>query len=135
METQSFLTEPAGYVGFCARVGGRGEKFGCFAVLDQVAVQHECREVAGAGGLLHVVGDDGHGAAVFQLKHELFDFCGGYRIESGAGLIEEEHFGIHRERAGDAQALLLSAGEGEGGFFQIVLHFVPESGAAKAVFD
>src|SRR5277367_1011109 len=129
------LTEPAGDIGFCARIRRRREKFGGFAVLDEVAIEHEGSEVAGAGGLLHVVSDDGHGAAVFQLEHELFDFGGGNGIESGARLIEKEHFGIDRESAGDAEALLLSAGESEGGFFEIVLHFVPEGGAAQAVLD
>ena len=71
----------------------------------------------------------------FRWNIKLFDFCGGNGIKSGARLVEQKHFGIYRKGAGDAETLLLSAGEGKGGFFQVVLHFVPEGGAAQAVFD
>ena len=65
--------------------------FGCLAVLDQFAIEHERREIAGAGGLLHVVRDDRHGAAILQLEHQLFDLRGGHRIERRARLIEQQH--------------------------------------------
>ena len=82
-----------------------------WAELDHLAGQEEGGEVADAGGLLHVVGDDGDGAHIFELDEELFDFGGADRIESGARLVEEKYFGFDREAAGDAKALLLAAGE------------------------
>src|SRR5699024_2481570 len=40
----------------------------------------------------------------------------------------------HRQRAGDAQALLLAAGEAEGALFQAVLDLVPDGRAAQGLF-
>ena len=128
-------SEPAGDVSLRAVIGGRGEELRSLVVLDQFSIEHECREVAGARGLLHVVRDDRHRAAVFQLEHELFDFRGGDGIERGAGLIEKQHFRIDRQRASDAEPLLLAAGERERGLVQVILHFLPKSGAAQAVLD
>ena len=67
------------------------------AELDELAGQQEGGEVADAGGLLHVVGDDGDGAEIFQLDEELFDFGGADGIESGARLVEEKDFGFDGE--------------------------------------
>ena len=55
-------------------------------------------------------------------------------IERGTGLVEQQHFGIHRQPARDAKALLLAAGKRVGGFVQLVLHFIPKRGAAQALF-
>ena len=68
-----------------------------------------------------------------ELEDQVFDLGGGDGIESGAGLVEQQHFRIHRQRAGDAQALLLAAGEAVGGLVQLVLDFVPQRGAAQAL--
>ena len=45
----------------------------------------------------------------FELKNQLFDFAGRDRIERGAGLVHQQHFGLDRERARNAQPLLLTA--------------------------
>ena len=49
--------------------------------LDQLAEIHEGRVVGAAGGLLHVVGDDGNAVVVFQLGDQLFDPLSTQRIE------------------------------------------------------
>ena len=85
-------------------------------MLDQLSIEHEGGEVAGARRLLHVVRDDGHGAAIFQLEHQLFDFRGGHGIERRAGLVEQQNFRVDGQRARDAQALLLAAGRAKADF-------------------
>ena len=41
---------------------------------------------------------------------------------------------MHGERAGDAQALLLAAGEGMGALIELVLHLVPQRTRAQGLF-
>src|ERR1700759_2334144 len=101
--------EAAGDVGLRPRVAGCGEELRRGAELDHLAGQEEGGEVADAGGLLHVVGDDGDGAEIFNLNEQLFDLGGADGIESGAGFVEEEDFGFDSEAAGDAETLLLTA--------------------------
>src|SRR5688572_18875514 len=76
------------------------------AVLDQVAQVHEGGEVGHARGLLHVVGDDGDGVVDLQLLDQLLDAAGGDRVQGRCRLVEQQHVGLQRHRAGDAQALL-----------------------------
>ncbi len=101
--------------------------------LDQAAQQEEAGVVGDARGLLHVVGDDHHGALVFEAEHQLFDLGGGDGVERRAGLVEQQHLGIDRQRARDAQPLLLAAGERVGRFVQLVLDLVPQRGAPQAL--
>ena len=68
------------------------------------------RVVGHALRLLQVVRDDGNREALPELEHQLFDSSGGNRIERRAGLIHQQHVRLGRNRAGDAQTLLLSAG-------------------------
>ncbi len=67
--------------------------------------------------------------------HELFDFVGGDGVEGGAGFVHEEDFGLGGDGAGDAEALLLAAGEGEGGTVEAVFYFVPQAGGDERSFD
>jgi hypothetical protein len=54
----------------------------------------------------------------------------GSRAEHGSSMrMTSGWFG---DGAGDAEALLLAAGEGEAALLELVLHFVPERGAAQA---
>src|SRR5215469_11102231 len=46
-----------------------------------------------------------------QVKNEVIESAGGYRIEAGRGLIEEQHLPIERERAGKAGAFFHSAAD------------------------
>src|ERR1035438_736760 len=108
-ESQPGLPKSSRDVIFRLLTGGVLEDHIRLIVLDQTAHEEEAREIGHTRCLLHVVGDDDHGALIFQPKHELFDLGGGDGIEGGTGLIQQEHFGIDGQRPGDAQALLLSA--------------------------
>src|ERR1700677_1370977 len=136
-KTKSHLrsAEAAGDVGLRSWVAGRGEELRRGAELDHLARQEESGEIADACGLLHVVRDDGHGAEIFDLDEELFDFCGADGVESGAWLIEEEHFGFHGEAARDAEALLLAAGKFVSALVEMIFDFVPKRGMAKTFFN
>ena len=103
------------------------------AVLDQRAQQEEGGLVGNTGGLLHVVGHDDHRVILFQLVHQILDAQGAARIQSTGGLIHQQHVRLHRQRAGDAQALLLAAGKAQRTLLQPVLHLVPDGGAAQAL--
>src|SRR5271155_3595779 len=100
----------AGDVGLSTRIAGRGEEVRRWAEFDDLAVQQEGREIADAGGLLHVVGDGDNSAEIFQLDEQLFDFCCADGIEGGARLVEEKNFRLDGESAGETEALLLAAG-------------------------
>ena len=56
-------------------------------------------------------------------------------IEGGGRLIEQQQFGIGRQGPGDAQPLLLAAGELERRLVQPVLHFVPQGGRVQGLLD
>ena len=63
---------------------------------DELTGQKECSEITDAGGLLHVVRDDGDGAQVLQGHQELFDFRGADGIQSRAWFVEQQDFGFDR---------------------------------------
>ena len=111
---------------------GRLEDLGGGAVLDELAEVHEAGEIGDAGGLLHVVGDDEDGHFVLEGEDHVLDFRRGDRVEGGGGLVEEEDFRLGGQGAGDAQALLLAAGELDGRLVQPVFDFVPEGGGRGA---
>ena len=83
---------------------------------------------------MHVVGDDDDGDLLAEGLHELLDLVGGDGVEGGAGFVHQEDFGLGGDGAGDAEALLLAAGEGEGGGVQAVLDFVPQAGGFEGAF-
>ena len=95
-----------------ALVLGVGEEVFGGAHFHDLAAVHEDDAVGDLTGEAHLVGDDEHGHAAYgQLLHHvehLFDHLG---VEGGGGLVEEHDFGLHGERAGDGDALLLAAGE------------------------
>src|SRR5580692_10473143 len=127
--------EPAGNVVLGAPIAGRGEDPAGFVEFDQFAEIHEGGLVGDARGLLHVVGDDGDGVVLGQLLDQFLDLGGRDRIERRTGLVEQDHFGPHRHSAGDAQPLLLAAGEAETGGVELVLDLVPQRAAAQRLFD
>jgi hypothetical protein len=57
------------------------------------------------------VGHDDDSVLAFELEDEVFDLRGRDRVEGGGWLVHEENFGIDGEGAGNAHALLLTAGE------------------------
>ena len=66
---------------------------------------------------------------------QILDLRGRDRIERGARLVHEDDLGLDGDRAGDAQALLLAAGERQRAVVEAVLHLVPQRGAAQALLD
>lgn len=57
--------------------------------------------------------DEQHGEPQLpvQVAQQLKDGAGGLRVEGAGGLVGEQHLGVACEGAGDADALLLAAGE------------------------
>ena len=97
--------------------------------------REERRHVRDAGGLLHVVGDHDDRVLALEVVHQVLDRGGRDGIERRGRLVHEEDVGLGRERARDAQPLLLAAREAERGVLQPVLDLVPERGAAQAGLD
>ena len=81
------------------------------------------------------MGDDHDGVVFLQFVDQLLDLRGRDRVERRARLVEQDHLGPHRHGAGDAQPLLLSAGETEAAGAELVLDLVPQRGAAQRVLD
>ncbi len=80
------------------------------------------------------MGDDDHGVVLFQLAHQLFHLHGGAGVEGAGGLVHQQDFGLDSQSPGDAQALLLAAGEAQRALFQAVFHLVPEGSAPQGAF-
>jgi hypothetical protein len=80
------------------------------------------------------VGDDHDRDLGPELGDGLFDPTGGRRVERRARLVHQQHPGPDGQRPGDAQPLLLAAGEGGAGTTEAVLHLVPQAGTDEAPF-
>ncbi len=105
------------------------------AVLDQVAQVHEGDVVGDPVGLLQVVGDDHDGDVVAQLHDQVLDHLGRLRVERRAGLVEQQHLGLGGEGPGDAEPLLLAAGEPQGRVVEVVLDLLEETGPVERAVD
>ena len=123
--------EAAGHVVLRAWIARRREHAAGGVELDQLAEIHEGREVGDARRLLHVVGDDRDGVVLLQLVDQVLDLCARDRIERRAGLVEQDHLGPGRDRARDAQPLLLSDRQAEPAGGELVLHLVPQRGPSQ----
>src|SRR5829696_1689428 len=86
---------------------------------------HEYRLVRRPRRLLHVVGHDHDGVVLLQVEHELLDLERRAGVEGGAGLVHEDHVRARGDRPGDAQALLLAAGQRQARRLELVLHVIP----------
>ena len=82
------------------------------ALLDDDAAVHEDHAVAHGAGKGHLVRDDDHGHFFLrEITDDLEHLAGQLGIERAGRLVEKEDVGPQRQRAGDGDALLLSAGE------------------------
>ncbi|GAA3241288.1 hypothetical protein GCM10020256_64160 [Streptomyces thermocoprophilus] len=54
---------------------------------------------------------DGEAELPVEVAQQLEDGAGGLRVEGAGGLVGQQHLGVAGEGAGDADALLLAAGE------------------------
>src|SRR5581483_6348720 len=100
-----------------------------------VADAHEGRHVGHAGRLLHVVGHDDDRVVPLELLHQVLDPGGGDRVEGRARLVHQDHVGLDGDGPGDAEPLLLAAGEVEAAVVELVLHLVPQGGAGQRPLD
>src|SRR5919197_2620136 len=126
-----------------ALIGGSREDLGGLVVFDQhtvaaafVGIDAEKRcPVGDARGLLHVVGHDHDRVVALELVHQLLDALGRNRVERGRRLVEEQHLRLDGDRARNAKALLLAAGEAERAALEAVLDLVPERSALQRLLD
>jgi hypothetical protein len=81
------------------------------------------------------VGDDHDRVVALQLVHEVFDARRRDRVERRGRLVHQDHVRLDRERARDAQTLLLPARERERILLQPVLDLVPEGGLVERSLD
>src|ERR1700733_7767154 len=127
-------TEPAGDVILRASIARRREDLVGVVASDQHTEIHEGGLVGDARGLLHVVGDDRNRVVLRQFLDQLLDLGGRNRIERRTGLVEQDDLGPHRDGAGDAEPLLLAAGQAEAAGVQLVLDLGPQRAAAQRLF-
>ncbi len=102
-----------------------------FVEFHQFAQIHEGGLARDAGCLLHVMGDDDDRVFGAQLVDQFLDLGGRERIECRGRLVEEDDLRLDGNGAGDAEALLLAARKAGARSVQLVLDFVPDSGAAQ----
>src|SRR6202163_914961 len=94
------------------RIGRRGEEPCGRGLLDDASGVHEDDAVADLPSEPHLVGHHDHrDAGMRQCFHHVEDFLDHLRIEGAGRLVEEQHLGLHRQRSGDRDPLLLAARE------------------------
>src|SRR6185437_13261636 len=135
MPSLALSTEAAGDIILGPSLMRMGEHRLGLAELDELAQIHEGGIVGAARRLLHVVRDDGNAIVGFELGDELLDALRRDRVERGGGLVEQQDLGLDRDGAGNAEALLLTAGEREPALRELILDLVPEGSAAQRLFD
>ena len=81
------------------------------------------------------MGDDDDGVVFPQFVDQFFDFRRGDGVQGGAGLIHENHVRAHRDTAGDAQALLLPAGQARARLVEAVFDLLPQPGLFERGMD
>src|SRR5262245_24021459 len=123
--------EATGDIVLRAPVARRREHLARGIELGQLAQIHERREIRDAGGLLHIMRDDHDRIVRLELVDQLLDLGGRDRIERRARLVEQDHLGLHRNRARDAEPLLLAARQAQTIGRELVLDLVPQGGAAQ----
>src|SRR5689334_676865 len=97
---------------------------------DELTGEEKRRKVGRSCCLLQIVRHDDDGQLPFELVQELFDSLGRAGIESASRLVEQKHFRLIRQRASDANTLLLTTRQSERAAAKTILHFVPYCGAA-----
>src|SRR5213078_4242522 len=94
----------------------RSEHFTRGVELDQLPEIHEGGEVGYTGRLLHVVRDNHDRVILLEL-------------------VDQNHLGLDRNSAGDAEPLLLAAGEAQSIGPELVLDLVPERSTPQRGLD
>jgi len=97
----------------CARsLRGLPKKIGGGGVLDDLALVHEHHAVGDLAGEPHLVRDHHHGHALGRERyHDVEHLVDHLGVERRGRLVEQHGDGVHGERTGDRDALLLAAGQ------------------------
>src|SRR6476469_3837983 len=125
----------AGNIVLGALLARIGEDFRGLPIFDELAEVEECSPLRYPRGLLQVVRHDRDRIAAAKLVDQLLDFGRRDRVERRAGFVHQDDFGIDGDRAGDAQPLLLAAGQCGSAFRKTVLDLIPQAGALERAFD
>ena len=72
---------------------------------------------------------------LFELEHKVLDLRGGDRIKRRGRLVHQQHLRVCGKRTRDADTLLLTAGHGQRGFFEVILGLLPDSGTLERGFN
>src|ERR1035437_229087 len=128
-------SESPGYVRFGPFFLRTGEQFIRGRALHEPADEKERGAVGYPRRLLQIMRHDDHGEFPLQLDEKLLDPLRRDRVERRAGFVEQQHFRIVRQRARDAEPLLLPAGEPRRALAETVLHLIPERGTAQRTLD
>src|SRR5439155_18881453 len=118
-----------------ASITRRGEQFARGVELDELPEIHEGGEVGYTRRLLHVVRHNHDRVMLLELVDQFLDLCGGDRVERRARLVEQNHLGLDCNGAGDAEPLLLAAGEAQSIGPELVLDLVPERSTPQRGLD
>ena len=78
---------------------------------------------------------DDNGAVGHDRRHKVLDRQRRDGVERRAGLVKQDHVGVERQRARNAQTLLLAARKRVGALVELVLDLVPKRRAAQAFLD
>ena len=74
------------------------EKIACVGPTSTISpLSMKAVRVGHTRGLLHVVGHDHDRAALFERRDQLLDLQGCDRVECRAGLVHQQHLGVHRQ--------------------------------------
>ena len=80
--------------------------------------------------------NDNDRESLLQLENQILDLGRRNWVQCGARFVHQQDFWIHRQRARDAQALLLAAGKAGARFLlEHVLDFVPKRRLLQRSFD
>src|SRR3982751_815598 len=91
------------------------------ADLDQLPEMEEGGSLRNSSRLLHVVGDDHDRETLLELVDKLFDLRRRNRVERRGRLVEQDDLGLHGQRSGNAQPLLLATRERKRAGVELVL--------------
>ncbi len=80
------------------------------------------------------MGHDDDGVVLHQLFHQIFYLEGRNGVKGRAGLVHQQHFGLHRNGAGNAKALLLPPRERKAALWQLVFDLIPQHCPAQGGF-
>src|SRR5271157_4593185 len=144
--SDSYLADSAGDIGLGSlvlgvgeqQVGGAelGEDAGALDLCGHGLVEHQASgHVADPPCLLHIVGDDDDRKVGLEVVHQVLNACRGDGVEGRARLVHENDLGFDGQGPGNAEPLLLAAGELEAGAMELVLDLVPERRAAQRSLD